>query len=204
LTDKLTDISPQLLRQIAEGDELAFKRLFDCYRIRFFRFALEITKSATDAEDIVQDIFIKIWTNRQHLGTIDEPRPYLYAITRNYVFDYLQKIARNEKMVKQLWAKMQTSTNEPEMLLLSKEFSGIITEAVDKLTPAKRKVFQMSREEGLTHRQIAEKIGLSASRVKNIMVECLKFIRQYLRDHASPLPLYLIYIFSEYINLEIF
>lgn len=170
----------ELLRKIAEGDEEAFRSLFHQYRIPLFSFSLEMTKSAGDAEDMVQEIFIKIWQNRERLAKLDYAKPYIYAMARNHVFDFLHKVARNEQMAQQLWANVHIDTVTAEDFLQVKESQQLINEAVALLPPAKQQVFRLSRYSGLNHEQIALQMGLSRSRVKNILVETLKFIKDYL------------------------
>lgn len=174
---------------MAAGDRIAFHSLFEQYRIPLFSFALEITRSPVDAEDIVQEIFIKIWEQRNRLAEVREARPYIYAMARNHTFDWLQKVARNDQLKDQLWANSHQDRPVTEEQVDARESQRLIEEAVSRLSPAKQQVFRLSREAGLDHQQIADRLGLSKSRVKNILVECLQFIRYYLQQHSPLLAL---------------
>ncbi len=92
------DNEKELLHLITSGNELAFRRLFDLYKKRLFTFAEEITKSAADAEEIVQDSFTKLWVNRETLSDIVSPGNYLYIMVRNRCLDHLRKTARDKKI----------------------------------------------------------------------------------------------------------
>lgn len=170
----------QLLQEIAIGNELAFKQLFDAYRVRVFSFILNFTHSRPDSEEIVQDTFLTLWQNRVSLNNVEHPRNYIYTIVRNKTMRYLSDIARDEKMIKIVWANMQGEVNGTEEMLLLKESSGLIQQALSLLPEQKQRIFRMCRDEGMSHESIALETGLSKSRVKNIMVEVLKFIRMFL------------------------
>lgn len=143
-----------------------------------------MTKSAADAEDIVQEVFAKIWINRERIAALGHARSYIYAMTRNHTFDFLRRVARDEASVRQNWKHMQADPADGEALLRNKENSEILRRALAKVPDIKQRIFRMSREEGLTHTQIAGELGLSRSRVKNVIVEMHKFILEYLSRYA--------------------
>lgn len=179
----------ELFRQIAQGDENAFRKLFDGYKIRLHAFIFRLTKSETTSEDIVQDIFLKCWKNRQSLAGIHNPDGYIFTMARNQAYDYLTSLARSQKLHEQVWLKiveLQDITTEQIDL---NESHQLIVQAVQQLSPQKRRIFEMSRYEGLNHEQIAERLNLSKSTVKNNLVESLRFIKNYLQLHSPMLGL---------------
>src|SRR5688500_7787891 len=97
------------MMQIVEGDEAAFRHLFNIYRDRLFLFAERMIKSKVDAEEIVQDTFIKVWTGRDALKDVDEPESWLYSITRNKTIDYIRRAAKDERLMKRIWANLSQS-----------------------------------------------------------------------------------------------
>ena len=187
----------ELLRQVAAGKELAFRALFDLYRIRLYSFVFQFTHSNADTEEIVQETFLKLWENRQGLTEVRHPRNYIYTIARNLTLNYLDKVARNEQLVKQVWANMRTTQNNVEEMLAAKEDKAVINEALSYLSEQKQQVFRMSREQGMNHEEIAQQLGLSRSRVKNILVEVLKYLRNYIEPQSYKLAtaLWLVSIF---------
>lgn len=174
----------QLLQQIAKGDESAFKVIFETYRARVLTFVVNFIHSTADAEEIVQDTFLNLWQNKEKLIDVEHPRNYIYTIVRNKTLRYLSNVARDEKMLKIVWANMQVEVNPIEEGLLMRESSELIDRALAMLPEQKQKIFRMCREEGMSHQEIAIKIGLSKSRVKNIMVEALKFIKIFLVQNS--------------------
>ncbi|SFC36862.1 RNA polymerase sigma-70 factor, ECF subfamily [Parapedobacter composti] len=172
-----------LLQQIAEGEEVAFKKLFELYKTKIFNFVVSYTHSDADAEEIVQDTFMTLWFNKGMLATIQHPRNYIYTVARNKTLNHLQRIARSEVMMEQVWANMQWQDSPVEELLDAKECGELLNRALAKLPDQRQAIFNLSRVEGLSHEEIAAKVGLSKSRVKNIIVDTLKYLRLHLSKH---------------------
>lgn len=179
----------ELFAQIAAGDEGAFRLLFDLYRERLFSFAWQLCHSAVDAEEVVQDIFLKIWEQRDKLAAIVFPRKYIYTMTRNRVLDLLTKIARNEQMIKEVWVQLSQSDNFTEQLLQAEESRKLIQVALSQLSEKKQTIFSLSRQEGLSHQEIADRMHLSVQTVKNIITEILKHIQLFLAQHTELLSI---------------
>jgi len=175
----------ELLQQVAEGNKQAFRLLFDLYRVRLFSFVLQLTSSRVDAEEIVQDVFTKLWESRSSLTDIEYPGKYIYTIARNKTFNHLTKIARDRQLMQQLLANLSQSDNPVEEILQAQESQRLIEEAVKRLSDQRQTIFRLSREQGLNHEQIAAHLGLSKSRVKNMLVEILKHIRDYLARYSA-------------------
>jgi RNA polymerase sigma-70 factor (family 1) len=175
----------ELLYQIAQGNESAFRIFFDHYTPQIFTFVERLTKSRADAEEIVQDTFMKVWTNRETLPFIEKPGFYCYVIARNKVLDNMRKIARNQRLLDEIWLNLSTSPdNSFENALQLQEYNQLIDQALRRLPPQKQLVFQLSRQEGLSHLEISQRLGLSKSRVNNILVEALKHVKSFLEQHS--------------------
>lgn len=174
-----------LLAKISQGDEQAFRLVFDLYKARIFTFIVNFTHSRADAEEIVQDTFLTLWQNRDTLNHIEHPRNYIYTVVRNKTYQYLKQASKSQARLQLIWANLKLDSNETEETLQLLESKKLIDEALSLLTAQKREIFRLSREEGLSHEQIAAQTGLSKSRVKNIIVEILKFIRVYIAQCTS-------------------
>lgn len=180
----------QLQHLIARGDEAAFRIFFDHYTPFIFTFVERLTKSRADAEEIVQDTFMKIWTNRESLPFIEKPVHYCYVIARNKALDSIRKAARDQRLLDQVWANITTAgDNSLENELTTREYYGLINQALSYLPKQKQLIFQMSRQQGLSHLEISQRLGLSKSRVNNILVEALKHVKSFLDQHSPLLAL---------------
>lgn len=169
-----------LLQKIADGDEIAFKHVFELYKNRVYSFVVKFVHSKADAEEIVQDTFFTIWQKRNTLPNIEHPRNYIYTIVRNKTYNYLNQAAKNQKILAQLWANMQIESNDIEEQTDFKDSEMLIKSGLANLSAQKQQIFKMSRVDGLSHEEIALQVGLSKSRVKNIIVDVLKYLRHYL------------------------
>ena len=180
---EVTPISPdnnQLFLQISEGNKEAFRCLFDNYRNKIFSIALKFTGEKQASEDVVQEVFIKLWTNRENLPAIRNFNAYLNTVVRNHLFNYLRKIAHEQAVVKKMAIAIvqgEQQNNEVFDGLYYKELYSLVSKAVNQLSPQQKKVYNYSRIEGLKHHEIAEAMGISTSTVKGHIVEALKHIK---------------------------
>ena len=173
-----------LLKEVSKGNEKAFRILYDRYFDRLAAFIFKLCKCETVTEEIVQDIFLKLWINRHLLDQLDCPEAYIFSMARNSSIDYFRRLARETNLISALSAQLQIANNDIEDRLHAKELRRLIEEAVDQLSAQKKKIFKLSKDEGLSHNEIAEVMQLSKSTVKNHLSETL----QYVREHLSQQP----------------
>lgn len=181
------------LDQCAKGDIIAFNKLFHKYYEQVLGLSLIMTKSPEMAKDLAQEIFTKIWENRQRLAEVREFRPYLNTVTRNHVRDFLKKrvfTIENESYLENYFLQSAGSADE---FIISKQLELHLDEAVSQLPAQARKVFLLSRKEGLTHREIAARLKVSETTTKSHMVKALAAIRLYLQQFYPDL-LFVLYI----------
>lgn len=165
--------------------EKAFRAIFDTYKNRLFGYVLAISHSHYAAEEITQEIFLKLWVCRDMLDSIDNLEHYIFTIARNKTLNHLRKAATDSRILGELREKMLRQTNNVEERSKLAECERLITEAIDLLSPRRRLVYQLSRHQGLNHDQIASQLQLSNNTVKNHLVEALAFIRSYLERHGA-------------------
>ncbi|HEY8968186.1 MAG TPA: RNA polymerase sigma-70 factor [Puia sp.] len=168
------------LAAAAEGDEKAFRTLVDDYWGRVYFNTLTLVKSPAVAQDLTQDIFLKIWLQRERLAEVVSFKNYIYVVGRHQVIAALRKkiIETADADLAMLREDMQA----PDAQLEGKDAYRLLMEGVERLTPQQKIIFKMSRLEGLSHEQIARKLGLSQNTVKVHMVLALNFLRGWLRD----------------------
>jgi RNA polymerase sigma-70 factor (ECF subfamily) len=171
-----------LFTQVAHGDEKAFTEIFYHYSKRIYPFVLKKTKSETIAEEIVQEIFIKLWTNREKLSHIENYESYIFTTAANKIYKHFKKIAGEEKLLKALWNRINELHCATEEIIELKESEGLINKVIEQLPPQRKKVYQLSREQGLSHAEIAEQLKISPSTVNNQLTEALRYIKQHLQE----------------------
>jgi RNA polymerase sigma-70 factor (ECF subfamily) len=174
-----------LLMRIAEGDEKAFTQLFKLYYNLLGDFIIRITESQQLTQEIVQDVFLKIWINRQSLAQVNCFKAYLFVIAKNHAFNCLKQIAR-EKNRQKLWEHTVLNlathdTAEPG----AEDATQLIDQAVELLPPQQKNVYLLSRKEGISHAGIAQRLNISHETVKKHMVLALRFLRNHLRTNTN-------------------
>ena len=168
-----------MLHRIAAGDQTAFGELFRTYHQRLGAYIYRLTESLPAAQEIVQDVFLKIWLKRASLPEIQSFEAYLFTAARNHVFNYLKKIARERNQEELLQAGLESadtvvSTEEPGI------YYELLDEAVEHLPRQQKQVYLLHRREGLSHAEIAVRMQLSVETVKKHMSLALRAIRDHL------------------------
>lgn len=186
---------PELLRQVADGSESAFKRLFDSYERRLYTYAYKLTASREATEDIVQDIFLTLWAMREKLPEIRNLNAYLHRSAHNACMRSMRNMAR-ETLVQHYLKSKATGIEEAGNQLLSKEIRTQIQNLVDRLSPKQRQAFLLSREEGLRHEEIAQRMGIALNTVKTHLGDALKFLRDELSGQYGTQALAIFVIFQ--------
>lgn len=174
----------KLLYELSQGNELAFTKLYNEYKNVVFSTALKITKSRMLAEEVVQDVFLKIWQNHKNLAEITNIENYLFIISRNHIFDMIKKIARDTSLVVDSNYK-NTSTNDTEDAIKDDQYNIILNQIVDQLPPQQQKIYKMAKWDGLSHQKIGEDLGISTETVKKHMAQALKFVRTKISPYMN-------------------
>lgn len=183
-----SDNEKALFASIAEGDEAAFRELFHLYTPLLRPLIFKLTKTEHLIEDILQDVFFKIWLQRDVLPQISNPRSWILKITFHDCFGHLRKAA-----VRQRNNGPVPEESVPEGILEFRETSRLVEEAIALLPPQARRIYLLSRQEGLKLAEIAEKTGLSLQTVKNTLSRALRSIREYLENKGVSLPFLLLW-----------
>lgn len=155
------------IEALQNGDHKAFEEVFLAYFDKVKHLLTGLLRSESDAEELAQDIFVKLWMNHTSVDPNKAFNTYLYTITRNTVLNHLK-----HKLVEENYKNSFNSLDEEEAdssdeILFAKEISLLIEMAVSKMPDQRRKIYQMSREKGIPNNEIAEKLGISKKTVEN-------------------------------------
>lgn len=181
---------------LAKGDENAYKQLYDLYRNRVYSLAFQITKSRPVAEDVLQEVFVSIWLNRNKLPGLENFHAWVRTITRNNLYNRLRRMATEESYLRELIAQKIPEGEEGGDTIAYNELKKILHQAIAQLTPQQRNVYVLGKEEGLRYEQIAEQLQVSKDTVKYHMTEALRSIRKYLQLHEHRL-VFLVMLLAE-------
>jgi RNA polymerase sigma-19 factor, ECF subfamily len=169
-----------LLARIARGDEAAFGVIFHHYQNKIYSFTFHVTGSKGLAEELVQDVFLKVWQHRTTLPGLLRFDSWLFTIARNKVFDLLKNMARDMAFRRQLAGLLDPASNTVDDRILSRENEARLQQALDGLPPRQKQIFTLSRHQGLKHEEIAARLHISRHTVKTHLVQALRTLRNLL------------------------
>lgn len=173
-----------LVLRLIDGDEEAFCELYASYKNRLIYFAMRFLKSREYAEDIFQDAFTVIWQGRRFINPDTSFSSYLYTIVRNRILNQLRNLENHEKLREHILSQAVDYTNETHDEVLASDLKQLIDKAFELLTPRQREIFKMSREQHLSHREIAEALGITVNTVQESISTSLRTLRTYLVKHS--------------------
>ena len=166
-----------------------FNELFREHEHKLYAFVVKVLRSDAQAKDIVQDVFLKLWTIREQLHEIENMDAFLYRLTENKVYDYLRAAATREKTRQELWQRIrqgQAGDATPDFLE-TKEYHTLLQQAIHQLPPQRKTIYLLSKQEGLKQQQIARELQISPHTVRNHLAEAFKSIRNYVKKNLQSL-----------------
>lgn len=178
-----------LIESLRKGDLRAFDAIFTKYSSRIYGFALKYLKSKEEAEEIVQDLFLKIWEKRNHLDKESSLKAYLFTVTYHAICRSFRKRSYRENLEKEL-LNTSSLTHNPEENIDYESLLNRVNELIEQLPARQKIIFIKSRREGKNSREIAAEMNLAPGTVDNYISEALKFIRHHIKSESLALLLY--------------
>lgn len=172
----------ELLGRIATGDELAFSELFYAYYNQIGEFVQLLTHSEAVTEEIVQDVFTKIWVDRSSLVNVRRFEAYLFVLSRNHTLNHIRRLATERRRKDEYARQLETDLSARETVH-GEEYFQLIDRAVQLLPPQQQKVFALRRN-GVKNPEIAQQMRLSVESVKKYQHLAMKFIVEFVKGHA--------------------
>ena len=172
----------ELFNKVKQGDQRAFEKLFKAHYESLCRFAFRFLKDTDQAEEIVQEVFCKIWEKRQSISFTSSFKAYLFTSIRNTCYN----VHEHMKVRHQHQEHVIHTTSEVDTGILEEvDLEAKIEKSLDLLPEQCRKVFMMNRFEGLKYKEIAAQLGISPKTVENQMGKALKIMREQLKDYLT-------------------
>ena len=176
----ITDNEKFLIQALKTGSYKAFDKIYQLYAKRLYAYSLQFTKSAEDSEEIIQDVFVKLWTNREKIRQEDTLRSLLFIMTKHHVINAFHSKVNEPVYEDYIDYKNELSINDTGRNLEYEEFVERFTKTVEKLPSTQQKIVILSKIQQLSNKEIAEELSLSEQTVKNQMSIALKVLRQKL------------------------
>jgi RNA polymerase sigma-70 factor (ECF subfamily) len=159
---------------------LLFASIFKKHQRSVYQLAYRVTKSSQQANDIVQEVFLKLWEHRRSIAEIDNMDAWLSRVVRNKLTDFLRKAAADDRLRASLWRKVQHVQNDAAQPLEVKESDMLMHEAVEQLPDQRKIVYRLNRETGMSYQEIADQLSISKHTVKNQLYLAIRFLQKRL------------------------
>jgi RNA polymerase sigma-70 factor (family 1) len=194
MLDHSVETEPQLVNSLSKGNILAFNTLFKAYSGRLYRFAFGYLKSEEEAEELVQEVFTTIWEKRSTLKEELSFKSFLFTISFNIIKKHFRTKSYIAEYIKSgIFDDIDTQTSQK---ISYDSLLHFITQLVNKMPDRRKEIFIKSRFEGLSIKEISEKLNISHKTVENQLTDALKFIRTNLNRENIPLLLFFILFIS--------
>jgi len=178
---KNTNSNIEFVRLLTKGDMAAFDILYNKYCHKLHAFALIYLKQEEDAEEIVQNVFVKIWNSRNKIDIYTSFESFLFTITYNSTMSLLRK--RMTEIKSRAYLKSIQQFEVSSHIIDEMQFNELknkVQSLLEQITPRQKEIFLLSREEGLTHKEIATKLKITESTVNNHLVTTLRFLKSHI------------------------
>ena len=182
----------EMLLRLSEGDESAFELIYNYYQPKLFLYIFPFTRnSKEETEEVIQEVFVKLWTRREALPAIESFAKYLFRMARNQFLDLQKKRKDYEGAISGLPGKDNEFRSPTHENIIFNEYSAVAKLAIDSLSPQRKKIFLLRYESDLSIDEIGETLKIARSSVKNQLYEAVKQVKDYLQKHAE-LPVLLL------------
>ena len=186
MEDKTKNTDRLLVTSLKSGDITSFDKLFAKYSEKLYLFAVGYLKKQEDAEGLVQEVFIKVWEKRIELKENLSFKSFLFTIAYNTIIDHFRKWSKEEECLEYFRKTLDLLHNEVEKKVEYSELEELALKTIDKLPPKRKLIYQLSRQEELTNKEIAERLKISIKTVEYHMSLALKFLKEKMGKELLP------------------
>ncbi|MBE8721238.1 RNA polymerase sigma factor [Sphingobacterium pedocola] len=177
--------SKDLLLKLRQGSEPAFNEIYMMYAKTLYQRIFSIVKDSSVTEELLQDLFLKIWQKRDVINPELSFKSFLYTIANNLVYDYMRKVACDKRLVASLMINSVDYYLHTEEAYNVKETNFILTEAINKLSPQQKQVFTLCKIEGKSYKEASQILGITTDTVNSHVVKSSRYIRSYLKENLK-------------------
>lgn len=175
-------IEPEVITRFCNGSEDAFKVIFELMGNKVWNYCKKLTGKREDAEELVQDIFTKLWQYRYQIDPVGNFEVFLFTLARNHIYNFGRKKLQYQLSPSGTLSEYQLTSAEPS-LFAYQEIYQQYKKVLSQVSGRGQQVFEMSREQGLSHKEIADKLGISIRTVENHIFNTLKVLKRELKDY---------------------
>lgn len=174
-----------LLALVATGNREAFTQLYTTHLNNLYRFIFLYTKSKEESEEILQDLFIKIWENREKLPEVNSFKNYIFRMAKNKILDTIRHLQTRQRVFAEIKRTKEIAEFTTTDQCVYREYYQVVQQAIEKLPPKRKLIFRLNIENGLSPDEIAQKLNISKSVVQKQTYKASDYVREYLLKHSE-------------------
>lgn len=182
-------MNSEIIKDLHQGKEHALRKIFDLYANDVYRVALTILKDDEESQDIVQEVFIKLWNYRENLDPNSEIWAFLYVVTKRTSLNTLRN-KRELKIKESLISEVTPNFCSSDIFTIKQEVDRLEKQIMEMLPDQQKRAYRLSRIEGLSHKEIAIEMEISPNTVKNHIVQALKTFKKYFQKYGYPILIF--------------
>lgn len=175
----------EILILLKQGEVEAFEKIYHLYSPRIYGKLLKLLKSVPQTEEILQDVFLKIWEHRASIDPEKSFRAFLFKIAENKVYDFFRKAARHKEFEKEIITLATANYRVIEDLKADDEKTTLLENAINVLPPQRQQVFRLCKLEGKSYKEVSDLLGISVSTISDHIVKATKSIRSQFDNHKD-------------------
>lgn len=191
--DQILENEGLIVKEVAAGNRAAYSSLYRHYFFRLNRFVQFFCQNQEDAEEIIQDCFLKVWERRETLADVQSFENYVFRMAQNRLFDVAKQKERRRNVIKHASLNIHNEDNVVEKQVIFNQYHQLSQKAIEQLPPRKKEIFLLSTQNGLSLDEIAAITDLSRAAVKKNLYSSVHFIKSYLRSYADWPLIFLIF-----------
>jgi len=176
---------------LSEGSTYAFQLLFDRHKNHIYKVATRYVKAPAMAEEIVQDVFMKVWISRETLSGLHSFEAWLFTVSRNLIFNYNRRLAVEWKANQKYKLDHRSNIDNTDHKIREAQYRQLLKAAQEQLSDQQVTIYRMAKESGMSYKEIAEQLNISPLTVKTHLARAVNSIKAYLRQHGEVICLVL-------------
>lgn len=184
-----------LVRAAADGDQLAYGRLYSFYYPQLYSSIAFMAQSHEDAQEVIHETFLKIWKAKESLLLIKSFEDYAYTLAKNLLFNQLKRKKLGQRVIQFLSDQTVHAGSSPDQEYLFKQYYQTAIQAINQLSEQKRRIFLLRTQEGMSLAEIATEMGISVSAVKKHLYAAFESVKEALRQNTGDVLLFLLLYF---------
>ncbi len=184
----------QLLIALKSGDRTAFEKIYQRYSPKIYLNILKMVKSVDDAQEILQDVFIKVWQKRELIDPEQSFKSYLFQISKFTVYNFIRKVHLDRKLKNYLSRENTELYTHIEEAIAYRESDQFILDAINELPTQRKQVYKLCKIEGKSYAEVSQQLGISTSTINDHIVKATKFLKKKHSSFGASLVLQVIYL----------